>query len=246
MKLVSLNVGLPGEVQWKGKPVWTGIFKSAVTGPRMLSRLNVEGDAQADLTVHGGIYKAVYGYPVEHYDYWREVLPEMEWKWGAFGENFTTEGLLENQLYIGERFRIGTAELQVTEPRLPCYKLGIRFGRMDMVKRFLESRRTGFYFAVVEPGIVEADDVFKPTFRPTHNITIADITRVYAFEQDDLSTIQRIIKIPYLSEGWRDYFRQKLDIYRNIYEDMAAIPGKMEMALVKTEKRQKRKQSYEM
>jgi MOSC domain-containing protein YiiM len=210
MKLVSLNVSLPREVEWKGNTIRTGIFKSAVTGPRMLSRLNVDGDAQADLSVHGGIYKAVYGYPVEHYDYWQKQLPETDLPWGAFGENFTTQGFLEEQIYIGERFKIGTAEVQVTEPRLPCHKLGMRFGRMDMVKRFLVSRRTGFYFSVVEPGFVEAGDVFERTYRPTHNITVADITRVYVFEQDDLITIQRIIQIPELSNGWRDYFCQKL------------------------------------
>jgi MOSC domain-containing protein YiiM len=216
MKLVSLNVSLPREVQWKGMTVMTGIFKSAISGPRMLSRLNVEGDAQADLTVHGGKYKAVYGYPIEHYDYWRELLPEIDLTWGAFGENFTTQGLLEDQIYIGERFRIGTAEVQVTGPRLPCYKLGMRFGRADMVKRFLSSRRTGFYFAVVQPGFVEAGDVIERTYCPTHNITIADITRVYAFEQDDLITIRRIIQIPELSDGWRDYFNQKLRNNQNI------------------------------
>lgn len=210
MKLVSLNVGLPRVVQWKGKPVTTGIFKSAVMGPRNLSRLNLEGDTQADQSVHGGISKAVYGYPVEHYNYWREVLPETDLAWGMFGENFTTQGLLEDQIYIGERFRIGTAEVQVTEPRLPCYKLGVRFGRMDMVKRILESHRTGFYFAVVEPGVVEAGEVFNRTFCPTHNITVADLTRVYVFEQGDLETIQRIVQIPDLSGGWRNYFHKRL------------------------------------
>lgn len=210
MKLVSLNLGLPREVQWNGNLVRTGIFKSPVTGPRKLSQLNVEGDAQADLSVHGGIYKAVYGYPAEHYDYWREVLPESDLAWGAFGENFTTQGLLEDQIYVGERFRIGTAEVQVTEPRLPCYKLGVRFGRADMPKRFLASRRTGFYFAVVQPGVVEAGDVFNRTDRPTHNTTVADLTRAYAFDPDDLDTIRHIIQIPELSDAWRNYFSTRL------------------------------------
>lgn len=176
----------------------------------MLSRLNLDGDAQADLSVHGGVHKAVYGYPVEHYDYWRAELPEADLAWGAFGENFTTEGLLEDHVYIGERFRIGAAEVQVTEPRLPCYKLGIRVGRADMVKRFLESRRTGFYFAVVQPGMVEAGDVFERVHRPTHGIAIADLTRVFAFDRDDLITMQRIIQIEDLADGWRDYFCQQL------------------------------------
>lgn len=210
MKLVSLNVGLPREVLWKGERILTGIFKSPVNGPRRLSRLNVEGDAQADLSVHGGIHKAVYGYPAQHYDYWRAELPNAGLVWGTFGENFTTEGLLEDQVYIGERFQIGTAEVQVTEPRLPCYKLGIRFGRVDIVKRFLASRRTGFYFAVVRAGVVEAGQVFEQVHRPSHGITIADLTRVLVFDPDDLDTMERIIQIEDLSDAWRNHFRQKL------------------------------------
>jgi len=210
MKLISLNVSLPREVPWRGERILTSIFKSPVTGPRKLSRLNVNGDAQADLSVHGGIHKAVYGYPVEHYDYWRAELPATDLTWGMFGENFTTEGLLEDQVYIGERFQIGTAEIQVTEPRLPCYKLGIRFGRTDMVKRFLESRRTGFYFAVVKPGVVEAGQVFEQIHRSAHGITVADLVRVLAFDPDDLVTMQRIVQIEDLSDAWQNHFHQKL------------------------------------
>lgn len=210
MKLISLNVNLPREVPWRGEQILTSIFKSPVTGPRKLSRLNVNGDAQADLSVHGGIHKAVYGYPVEHYDYWRAALSDINLTWGMFGENFTTEGLLEDQVYIGERFQIGTAEIQVTEPRLPCYKLGIRFGRTEMVKRFLASGRTGFYFAVLKPGVVEAGQGFERTHRPAHGITIADLVRVLAFDPDDLVTMQRIVQIEDLSDGWRNHFHQKL------------------------------------
>src|SRR5574341_1043920 len=210
MKLISLNVSLPRTVQWQGKTITTGIFKSAVTGPRMLHRLNLEGDAQADLSVHGGTHKAVYGYPAEHYAYWRQQLPDTDLAWGMFGENFTTQGLLEEQLILGERFRVGAAELQVTQPRLPCYKLGVRFERVDMVKRFLASRRTGFYFAVVQPGLVEAGDAFERVYRPAHGVSVADLTRVYAFDQDDLSTMERILQVEELSDGWRDYFQQRL------------------------------------
>ena len=144
MKLISINVGQPREVHWQGKTITTGIFKEPVSGPIILRPLNLEGDRQADLTVHGGADKAVYVYPAEHYDYWRGELPDMQLPWGMFGENFTTEGLLEDQVNIGDRFRIGAAELIVTQPRLPCYKLGLKFGRVDMVKRFLASRRTGW------------------------------------------------------------------------------------------------------
>jgi MOSC domain-containing protein YiiM len=210
MKLISLNVGVPQEVQWQGRQVTTGIYKSAVVGPQMLAQLNLHGDAQADLSVHGGVHKAVYGYPVEHYDYWRAELPDTDFAWGMFGENFTTEGMLEEHLMIGERFRIGTAEVRVTEPRLPCYKLGIRFGRADMVRRFLTSRRTGFYFAVRQAGMVESGDEFERVHRPVDGITVADLTRVFAFDHDDLPTMHRIVEIEDLSDGWRDHFREKI------------------------------------
>jgi len=148
MRIVSLNVGLPREVTWQGKVVTTGIFKKPVDVAVMLRTLNLDGDGQADLSVHGGISKAVYAYPSEHYAFWRAEFPEMNLPWGMFGENFTTEGLLEEEIYIGDRFRVGEAEITATEPRMPCYKLGIKFGRADIMKRFLASRRSGFYFAV--------------------------------------------------------------------------------------------------
>jgi MOSC domain-containing protein YiiM len=210
MKLISLNVGIPRTVPWNGKQVTTGIFKSAVTGPQALGLLNLAGDRQADLSVHGGVDKAVYGYPSEHYRYWQAELPDTEFAWGMFGENFTTEGLFEDQLVIGERFRIGTAEVRITEPRMPCYKLGIRFGRADMVKRFMASRRTGFYFAVVQPGVVEAGDVFESVARPAHTMTVADLTRVVAADRADVLTMQRLVDVAELSDGWRDYVREQL------------------------------------
>ena len=210
MKLISLNVGLPRIVESNGEPVTTGIFKEPKQGPVMLRTLNLDGDRQADLTVHGGISKAVYGYPVEHYEFWRRELPEMELPFGMFGENFTTEGLFEDKLNVGDRFRIGEAEVMVTEPRLPCYKLGIRFGRSDILRRFLQSRRTGFYFAVVKEGEVEAGDEIERLSRDSNDITIADITRLYAFEKDDIDTLRRVVKLEALSESWREYFQKQL------------------------------------
>ena len=210
MKLISLNVGLPRVVESNGEPVVTGIFKEPLTGPVMLRTLNLDGDRQADLRVHGGISKAVYAYPVEHYEFWKKELPEMELPYGMFGENFTTEGLLEDTLNVGDRFRIGEAELMVTEPRLPCYKLGIKFGRSDILRRFLQSRRTGFYFAVVREGEVEAGDEIKLLSRDGNDITIADITRLYAFEKNNVETLRRVVKLEALSESWREYFQKQL------------------------------------
>jgi MOSC domain-containing protein YiiM len=210
MKLISLNVGLPRIVESNGEPVTTGIFKDPKPGPVMLRTLNLDGDRQADLTVHGGVSKAVYGYPVEHYEFWRRELPDMELPFGMFGENFTTEGLFEESLNVGDRFRIGEAELMVTEPRLPCYKLGIKFGRTDILRRFLQSRRTGFYFAVVKEGKVETGDEIELLSRDSNDITIADITRLYAFEKDDVDTLRRAVKLEALSDSWREYFQKQI------------------------------------
>ena len=210
MKLISLNVGLPRIVESNGEPVATGIFKKPKQGPIMLRTLNLDGDRQADLKVHGGISKAVYGYPVEHYEFWKRELPEMELPYGMFGENFTTEGMLEDALNVGDRFRVGKAELMVTEPRLPCYKLGIKFGRTDIIRKFLQSRRTGFYFAVVKEGEVEVGDEIELLGRDSNDITIADITRLYAFEKDNLEMLRRAVKLEALSDSWREYFQKQI------------------------------------
>jgi MOSC domain-containing protein YiiM len=211
MKILSVNVGLPRKVTWQGKVVTTGIFKEPVNAPVMMRTLNLEGDQQADLTVHGGVNKAVYAYPSEHYGYWRTELPGVDLRWGMFGENFTTEGLLEEATYIGDRFGIGETEVMVTGPRMPCYKLGIKFGRPDIIKRFLASRRTGFYFAVVRGGMVGAGDAIKLIGREQQEISVADITRLYAFEKDDLKSLRRAIEVEALPENWRGYFQHQLE-----------------------------------
>jgi MOSC domain-containing protein YiiM len=190
--------------------VTTGIFKDPVEGRVPLTRLNLDGDRQADLAVHGGAAKAVYAYPLSHYAFWREELGK-ELPFGAFGENLTVEGLpLEGEAAVGDRFRVGTAELVVTQPRLPCYKLGLRFGREDMVKRFLASRRTGFYLAVAVEGDVGAGDLFVTIARDPARIPVAEITRVYASDRDDRATIERLVALPALPDDWRSYFEKQL------------------------------------
>jgi len=211
MKILSVNVGLPREVSWQGKLVTTGIFKEPVNAPLMLRTLNLDGDQQADLTVHGGISKAVYAYPSEHYDYWRTELPGVDLAWGMFGENFTTEGLLEEAVYIGDRFRVEETEVMVTEPRMPCYKLGIKFGRADIIKRFLASRRTGFYFAVVREGMVGTGEAIKFIGREQQEISVADVTRLYAFEKHDVKSLRRAIEVEALPQSWKGYFQHQLE-----------------------------------
>ena len=211
MKIISINVSRPRLVVWRGQSVSTGIFKEPVADRVALRTLNLDGDRQADLTVHGGPTKAVYAYPSEHYEFWRAELPEMELPWGMFGENFTTEGLSESSVNIGDQFRVGSAELMVTGPRMPCYKLGIKFGRNDILRRFLASGRTGFYFSVLREGEVGAGDSLELLSRDTHNVTVADIVRLYARDRDDAELMRRAIEVEALPDSWRDYFRERLE-----------------------------------
>jgi MOSC domain-containing protein YiiM len=210
MKLLSVNVGLPREIEWKGKLVRTSIFKAPVQGRVRVSQLNLEGDQQSDLSVHGGIDKAVYAYPSEHYPFWHQELPGMDLPWGVFGENFTTEGLLEEAVHIGDRLRVGSAEFVVTQPRMPCFKLGIRFDRPDIVKRFLQSGRSGFYFAVLKEGEVTVGDSIELLKRDEHGVTVADVVNLYGRDATNQELLRRISEVPSLPESWRDYFRKRL------------------------------------
>ena len=213
MKVVSVNVGLPREVSWHGRTVTTGIFKQAVEGRVALRKLNLDGDHQADLTVHGGEYKAAYCYPLAHYEYWKKELPGRELPMGMFGENFTTDGLLEDSVHLGDQFSVGSAEVVVTQPRLPCYKLGIRFQSDDMVRRFLASGRTGFYLAVKRGGEVVAGDEIKLISRDENTVPVSEITRLYVakrYEDDDVRSVQRALRVATLPESWKGYFRERL------------------------------------
>jgi len=203
MKIISVNVGLPREVVWKGITIRTAIFKKPVAGTLGIRQLNLAGDQQADLTVHGGPDKAVYAYPVEHYEYWRKQLPDVSFSWGVFGENLTTEGLSEDTLCIGDLVRAGSAILQVTQPRMPCYKLELRFNRDDMIKRFLVSGRSGFYFSVIEPGDVGVGSQVEVLDRDTNNVTISDILRLYVGQTPDPELLRRMTNVTSLPENWK-------------------------------------------
>jgi MOSC domain-containing protein YiiM len=211
MRVVSVNVGKPREVEWKGKIVSTSIFKEPVTGRVAMRRLNLDGDRQADLSVHGGPEKAVYVYPAEHYQFWRNEFPNMELPWSMFGENLTVEGLQEDTVNIGDQFRIGSARVVVTQPRMPCYKLGIKFKRDDILKRFLVSGRSGFYLAVLEEGEVEAGDPITLIKRNENGVTVADITRLYTSDKHNLSALRKAVAVEALPEGWREYFYERIN-----------------------------------
>jgi MOSC domain-containing protein YiiM len=214
MKLVSVNTGLPREVTWRGMNVTTGIFKQPVEGRVALRKLNLDGDRQADLTVHGGEYKAVYCYPLAHYDYWKKELPGRELPMGSFGENFTIDGLLEDSVRLGDQFSVGSAKMIVTQPRLPCYKLGVRFQSDDMVKRFLASGRMGFYLAVTGEGEVGAGDEIRVIARDPNAVPVTEITRLYIakrYGHDEVASVRRALQVAALPESWKGYFRERLE-----------------------------------
>lgn len=203
MRIISVNVGLPREVVWRGTTVQTAIFKEPIGSMVAIRELNLAGDKQADLAVHGGSGKAVYAYPVEHYEYWRRQLPDVGLSWGAFGENLTTEGLGENTLCIGDLLRVGSATLRVTQPRMPCYKLQLRFNRDDMIRRFLVSGRSGFYFSVIEQGDVGARSEMEILKRDPDGVTVNDILRLYLGQTRDPELLLRATNLSWLPRDWR-------------------------------------------
>ena len=210
MNVLSINVGLPREIQWQGKLVRTSIFKSPISSEVRVSKLNLEGDQQSDLTVHGGVYKAVYAYPSEHYEFWRNEFPGADLPWGVFGENLTTQDMLEDEVRIGDRLRIGSAEFVVTQPRMPCFKLGIRLGRPDIVQRFLRSGRSGFYLAVLEEGRIAAGCSIEILIRDEHAVTVADIVNLYLADATNQELLRKASDLPALPPDWRDHFRKRL------------------------------------
>lgn len=206
MKILSLNVGTPRPALWNGKTVMTGIFKTPVSDRRRIVKSNIEGDEQADLRVHGGVDKAIYAYDITHYTYWKTQLERNDWPMGLFGENLTTEGLPDDEVRIGDIFRMGTALLQAIQPRFPCYKLNIRFDRTDMIDRFFAGGRHGIYFRILEEGTLQAGDPIELIERPSHEVTIADVAASFSSRGADPELLAHILALPYLPEGLRKNF----------------------------------------
>ena len=212
-RVISVNLGQPRELRWRGKSITTCIFREPVAGRVAVRRLHLEGDRQANLRVHGGADKAVYAYPAEHYDFWRKEFPDMPLPFGWFGENLTIAGLLEPAVHIGDRLGIGSAEVQVTSPRVPCNTLQAKFERDDMIERFLASLRTGFYLAVLQEGELGAGDAIEVIERDRNRISVTEIARLYALDSpgsDDLQDLRRAAQLPALPENWRVRLRERI------------------------------------
>ncbi len=210
MKLLSVNVSLPREVLHERETVSTGIFKRPVAGRVMLRTSNLDGDGQADLENHGGIHRAAYAYSIENYYHWRREIGRTDFAFGQFGENFTVEGMVEDDIHIGDVFRVGDALVEVTQPRPPCFKLGIKMGMARFPKLFLASGRVGFYLRVLEEGEVGAGDVFELIESGPERMTVREMSRLLFFEPENLEGAKRALRVRALSPGWRDSFEERL------------------------------------
>jgi MOSC domain-containing protein YiiM len=208
--LVSIAVGTPTEVRWNDEIVLTSIFKTAVTGRVWVGTINIAGDDQSDRTVHGGLEKAVYAYPSEHYPAWQKELGTATLPWASFGENLTTRGLRESVVRIGDRYRVGSAEFIVSQPRLPCYKLEIKFGRSDMVRRFMSVDRSGFYLAVEQEGEIGAGDAIELIEQDARDLTVAEAYRL-KLGGGTRDRIELAANHPALARRWRKNFERQLE-----------------------------------
>ncbi len=212
--LLSVNVGLPKNVAWQGRNVYTGIWKSPVDGPRLVRRLNIDGDGQGDLNGHGGEQRAVLAYQVESYRHWEEHFGR-DLEYGAFGENFTVDGLSDDEVCIGDRYRIGEAEFEVTQPRVTCFRVGMRLGEPQMPALLVAHHRPGFYLRVITEGHVQAGDEIVRTRVGRHALSVADIDALLYLPGRDIEQLRAAVDIPALSPGWQQSFRELLDSTEN-------------------------------
>jgi ferredoxin-NADP reductase/MOSC domain-containing protein YiiM len=214
-KLVSVNVGMPKDVQWQNKTVHTGIWKEPVEGPVMVRRLNLDGDGQGDLAGHGGEQRAVMVYQTESYDYWKSLLGRDDLLPGHFGENFTINGMTDSEVCIGDRYHIGEAEFEVTQPRVTCFRVGIRLGEPDMPNLLVAHHRPGFYFRVITQGCVRAGDAIVRTRRGRHELSVADVDALLYLPDRDIEQVAKAVDVPALSPGWQQSFRDMLAAHEN-------------------------------
>lgn len=209
MKLNAIFVGKPITVNFQGREVETSIYKELVTGSVKVNALNIEGDKQADLTVHGGVDKAVYTYPSEHYDFWKERRPDLTFELGTFGENLSISGL-DEKVCIGDVFQIGTTVFAITIPRMPCFKLGIKMGDSGFVRDFMKEGRNGWYFKVLKEGSIEAGNEIKKIDEDGYNLSIKEVIELYTIQKKNKTLLEKAINSPSLPQDWIDYFEVKM------------------------------------
>jgi MOSC domain-containing protein YiiM len=210
MRIQSLNVSLPKVVVYKGEEVLTGIYKVSTTEPLMVRKSNIDGDKQADLTVHGGVDKAVYAFPAEHYSYYQEILKQDPYEPGQFGENLTTEGMLESDVHIGDRYRVGKAVFEVSQPRSPCYKFAIKMGTAESLSVCINSAKTGFYFRVLDEGIIQSGDRIEIDYRNDTAPTVEEVHRLYYLDKKNLDGLTKAAQCESLTRVFRDEFENRI------------------------------------
>jgi ferredoxin-NADP reductase/MOSC domain-containing protein YiiM len=210
-KLLAVNVGMPRDVAWEGRTVFTGIWKRPVDGPQMVRRLNIDGDGQGDRAGHGGEQRAVFVYQIQSYEYWQKYLGRDDFEFGQFGENFTVDGLADDEVCIGDRYRIGEAEFEVTQPRVTCYRVGLRLGEPRMPALLVSHHRPGFYFRVIREGRVSAGDEIVKTADGPESLTVAGTDALLYLPDRDTDKLRAALRIPALSPGWQGSFRDLLD-----------------------------------
>lgn len=210
MQVKGLFTGKPREVEYNGKIISTGIFKYPIVGPVKVYTLNMEGDGQADLSVHGGINKAVYAYPIEHYTYWQDTRPDLSFEVGTFGENLSVSGMKEDSVFIGDTYQIGEVTFSVTTPRMPCFKLGLRVGDPSFIKDFLKANKSGFYFKVLQEGRLDIGDHIKKVGEDGYRLSIREVVSLYDKQKTNKALLTKAVNSPSLPQDWIDHFRQKL------------------------------------
>ncbi len=210
MRIQALNVSKPKAIVYKGEEVSTGIYKISTAEPLMVRKLNIDGDKQADLTVHGGVDKAVYAFPAEHYSYYQETLKQDPYEPGQFGENLTTEGMLESRVHIGDRYRVGEVVFEVSQPRSPCYKFAIKMGTAESLSVCINSAKTGFYFRVLSEGIVQSGDRIEIDYSNDTAPTVEEVHRLYFLDKKNIDGLTKAAQCNSLAKVWRDEFENRI------------------------------------
>lgn len=212
MRIKALNVSKPKTIVYKGEKVRTGIYKVSIAEPRMVRKFNIDGDEQADLSVHGGMDKAVYAFPAEHYAFYQDCLNQDSYEPGQFGENLTTEGLLESNVRVGDRFRVGDVLFEVSQPRSPCYKFAIKMGAVEALSLCINSAKTGFYLRVLVEGLIQSGDHIEVDYVNVSAPTVEEVHNLYFLDKKNVNVLTKASRCNSLAAAWKDEFNNRIRI----------------------------------